>query len=439
MIRDLLIWGNIIGVCLFIVAVILISYKFFYMSFAFSKPAKFKQAKTNHKFAILVPARNESAVICGLLESLKNQDYPKDKFKIFVIVENTDDPTCEICKKFENTEVFVRPNLDIKSKGGALDQAFKHILKNQSEENFEAFFIFDADNIVQDNFLKEMNNTFEEGYDIALAFRNSSNWNDNCVASCSALTFTMVNTCQNKARAKRLQTVVISGTGFYVRAEHIEKLGGWPFQTLTEDAEIANYAILNNFKCAYNENTQYFDEQPTKINQYCRQRLRWVKGHMQVSKKYNKKLLKEALLQKEKRVAKVEIVFSVISIAVLFLTLFIYATFMLVLGIVSMCVSATITEILLAFTLSLLPIVASYVVGVFMTLYMICAEKKKIDLTFKNAIKTIFINPVFIFSYVPIAIFALFKKDLKWKEIERKPRLQSEKVDDSLPTKDNLF
>ena len=77
---------------------------------------KLPEAKTNHKFAILIPARNESHVINNLLQSLQKQEYPKDKYDIYVIVESADDPTNEICKQYENTQVFVRPNLDIKRK-----------------------------------------------------------------------------------------------------------------------------------------------------------------------------------------------------------------------------------------------------------------------------------------------------------------------------------
>ena len=140
---------------------------------------KLPEAKTNHKFAILIPARNESHVINNLLQSLQKQEYPKDKYDIYVIVESADDPTNEICKQYENTQVFVRPNLDIKRKGAALDQMLKYLLENNisKEKGYEAYFVFDADNIVAPNFLFEMNKTFDAGYELAMCYRHCSNWN----------------------------------------------------------------------------------------------------------------------------------------------------------------------------------------------------------------------------------------------------------------------
>ena len=44
----------------------------------------------NHKFMAIIPAHNEENVIKNLVESLQNQDYPKELLDIYVIADNFD-------------------------------------------------------------------------------------------------------------------------------------------------------------------------------------------------------------------------------------------------------------------------------------------------------------------------------------------------------------
>lgn len=416
---DITNWTCITLLC---VSVLLLIYKIFYHVYSLMPARQFPEAKKNHKYAIIVPARNESAVIEGLLKSFEAQTYPKELYDIYVVVESETDPTVEICKKFANVQSFVRPDLKVKSKGGALDHCFKYILNSgiAKDKGYEAYYIFDADNVVTPNYLFEMNKSFDAGYELALSYRNSKNWNDGWVASCSALTFTMLNTFQNKCRARFNQNVLVSGTGFYIAARIINELGGWPFQSLTEDYEISNFAVLNGIKGTYNENAEYLDEQPVKLKVSWNQRIRWVKGQIQVSKKYSKPLLKSALYSKENRWAKFEFGVNIIPIIVPLATIIVYCFMTLILGIVGACNGVPEWQWHMAFINFATGAAGLYVFYVFYTLAMILSERKHIDLKFKNALVTLIMNPFFMGLYLPIYFVALFKKEIKWKPIERK-------------------
>ena len=52
-----------------------------------------------NKFMAIIPAHNEETVIEALIESLNNQDYPKDKYDIYVIADNCTDKTAEIARR----------------------------------------------------------------------------------------------------------------------------------------------------------------------------------------------------------------------------------------------------------------------------------------------------------------------------------------------------
>ena len=95
--------------------------------------------KKKPKFTILIPARNESNVIDGILKSILNQTRKILMKDVFVIVESKDDPTVLICKKY-GTSVIVRERLELKSKGYALMEAVEFL--NLKKKNLKIENIF---------------------------------------------------------------------------------------------------------------------------------------------------------------------------------------------------------------------------------------------------------------------------------------------------------
>lgn len=409
---------NYLFFCLLFFCSILLVSKFFYHIFGLFPAQKFKPARRNHRYAIIIPARNESVVIANLIKSIATQNYDANLIDTYVIVENESDPTLEICRPFSNVFPFVRPNLDVKRKGGAMDQCFKHLLQSGIAKNkgYEAYFIFDADNILDANYIKEMNKVFDKGYQMALGYRNSKNWNGGWVASCSALMFSMINTFQNKSRARFNQNVMVSGTGFYISAEIITKLGGWPFQTLTEDYEFSLYATINNLHSTYCEAAEYFDEQPVSIKVSWNQRLRWVRGYNQAQKKYSKRILKSMWVSSKNRWRKFELSINILPLGIAIGTVFTYILFMLGLGFYG--VMNDVLGYQLALKYGLIAIGASYLSLVAYVIILLLAERKHTNLTFVNVIKTIIMFPIFLFFFIPIVITSMLKKEVVWTPIE---------------------
>ena len=246
-----------------------------------------KESISNPKFAVLIPARDESKVIEGLIKSIKDQTININMNDVYVIVEDINDYTCDIVKKYGATTI-VRKNLELRRKGYALDEAVKFIL--DSGKKYDAYFIFDADNVLDKDYFRNMNETFFNGYDIGIGYRNTKNGNDNVVAACSTLTFSMINTLGNLQKNKDSRNVTISGTGFYIKGSFIEKWKGYPFHTLTEDYELTLYSSLNEMTSFYNDKALFYDEQPTSFKVSLDQRTRWIRGFLDARKIYVKKL-----------------------------------------------------------------------------------------------------------------------------------------------------
>ncbi len=377
---------------------------------------KFPAAKQEHKFAIIIPARNESKVIHQILDSIKAQTYNHDLIDTFLIVEREDDPTCQIAKNYERTHVFVRKHLERKGKGHAMDELFQELLQDENNK-FEAYFIFDADNILYPNYMEEMNKVFDQGYDAAVAYRNSKNWNDNWIASCSGLTFMAFNTFDNKPKSRLGLNVTISGTGFYISHKLLKKVGGYKFFTLTEDYEFKLYSTLNNIETTYCESAKFYDEQPTKMKVSWNQRLRWCKGFSQANKIYNKKLLQSAIKVKGKaRVNQMLTILGVIPIAVTIASILIYQIVNFVLMIIALAIGYPGWYMPgIGFGASGL---ALYLFLMLYTFILILVERKNMKMSFWSSIITIFMNPLFMLLYLPIYVTAFFKKEVKWVAIE---------------------
>lgn len=370
-----------------------------------------KESISNPKFAVLIPARDESKVIEGLIKSIKDQTININMNDVYVIVEDINDYTCDIVKKYGATTI-VRKNLELRRKGYALDEAVKFIL--DSGEKYDAYFIFDADNVLDKDYFRNMNETFFNGYDIGIGYRNTKNGNDNVVAACSTLTFSMINTLGNLQKNKDSRNVTISGTGFYIKGSFIEKWKGYPFHTLTEDYELTLYSSLNEMTSFYNDKAMFYDEQPTSFKVSLDQRTRWIRGFFDARKIYVKKLYEAFKTNGKNSGSQFSNWIGVkpyILIAI-FLVLELFAK--LVAGMYYLSVNQLLAYKFFGQFLFLIFI--CYMVLLIATMIIIIIEKK-VDLSMSSKIKAIFFNPIFLISYVYCAIMALTHKNLDWKKI----------------------
>ena len=137
-----------------------------------------------HRFAAVISARNEAGVIGELVKSLKAQDYPSDLFDVYVLADNCTDATAARARE-AGALVYERWNHELVGKGYALDYVFKKInAAREGLEPYDAFFIFDADNVVDSQFVREMNKTFDRGdYDVITCYRNSKNFGANWISA----------------------------------------------------------------------------------------------------------------------------------------------------------------------------------------------------------------------------------------------------------------
>lgn len=391
---------NSIGLIFIISAFILLIYSYLVMPRCYLKPKKYNNKK---RYCILIPARYESKVINNLLLSITKQTTKINPKDIYIIVESIKDKTVDIAKQY-NMNIILRENLSLKRKGYALNDAVTYILKKQI--HYDAYFIFDADNILDKDFIKNMEKSINEGYDIGIGYRNTKNSNT-LVSASSALTFSMINTMLNERKNKYHNNLTISGTGYYIKGSIVEDWNSFPFHSLTEDYELTLYAILNNLTTTYNKKAIFYDEQPDNFNISLKQRTRWVKGYFEARKKYINKISKSETKNDPNFASKVN--------AFLGVTPYIYIIIGLLIILFNILITKGITTFLCYLTIFLLLI---YLVLSIFTILMLKKEKNNLNISKSMKIKVIFYNPIFMFSYIICLLRTIFIKDIKWDKID---------------------
>ena len=96
--------------------------------------------------SVIVPVYNGESMIAECIESLLSQDYPKDKYEIIVVDNNSNDHTPDIVKKYP---VKYTMETRIQSSYAARNTGVKYA-------EGEALIFFDADQIATQNWLKNL-------------------------------------------------------------------------------------------------------------------------------------------------------------------------------------------------------------------------------------------------------------------------------------------
>ena len=395
-----------IKVIYYIVFYITLTYGLFFLVtgfFGFSK--KGSKRISNHKaktrFAIIIAARNEAQVIGNLIKSLKNQNYPKDSYKIFVVPNNCTDNTAAVSKKYGAS--IIPCEIPVKTKGEVL----KHIFgKFEGNNDFDAFAIFDADNIVDPNFLKEMNNAMLSGFNVAEGNRDSKNATDNWLSGSYSLFYYMQNFFFNKARMNMGLSSTINGTGFVIKKTVIEKYGFNPL-TLTEDSEFAAQCSLNGEKIAYVEKAITYDEHPIKFKDSWNQRKRWSKGCLQNFRIYGSRLIKNAVINNNMSSLDMFMMFAAPIMQVVATILSFVLLEFKYLGVELFDLFSYI------FASGIVFFLAMYVIGIITNIFVYKINKQKLS----EVLSSVFLFALFIATWIPINIICMIKKDITWKPI----------------------
>jgi cellulose synthase/poly-beta-1,6-N-acetylglucosamine synthase-like glycosyltransferase len=254
----------------------------------YRKHNTFEPQAPKNRFAAVIAARNEGQVIGNLIDTLKKQNYPADMLDIYVLPNNCTDDT-ETQALAHGAKVF-HCSSSVHSKGGALEQFFDATF--ETNDVYDAFCIFDADNLVDPNFFNAMNNALCAGEKIAQGYRDSKNPKDSWISGCQSIFYWTLNRFMNLARYTLGMSAALNGTGFMVSAE-VLKNGGFRTFSLTEDIEFTTQSIMKGYRVAWVPEALTYDEHPLTFETSWKQRKRWSTGTIQCFERYAPQLWKQ--------------------------------------------------------------------------------------------------------------------------------------------------
>lgn len=234
--------------------------------------------------SVMVPAHNESIVIRKTVLALLNFDYPKDRYEIIVINDNSTDNTAEVLKgiqkKYPSRKLIVINTDNVvggKGKSNALNIAL-------SVATGSVIAIYDADNTPAPNALRLLveNLMADDKLGAVIGKFRTRNRNASLLTRFVNIE-TLAYQCMNQAgRYFFFKLCTIPGTNFVIRRSIINKMGGWDTKALAEDTEISFRIYRMGYYIKFMPLAVTWEQEPQKLKQWFKQRTRWAKGNLYV-------------------------------------------------------------------------------------------------------------------------------------------------------------
>lgn len=386
------------------------SYQLLYVPVALWRRHKVVRSAPLRRYAVLISARNEEAVITHLIDSIRQQDYSQENLDVYVVADNCTDNTAGAARE-AGAIVYRRSDRVHVGKGYALHFLLTRIREERGDQYYDGYFVFDADNLLAPDYVSRMNEVFGEDCQVVTSYRNSKNYGDNWISAGYGLWFLRDAAFLNDPRTRLGLSATVSGTGYLFSREIMLRLDGWPFHSLSEDTEFTVNNILKGERVGYCGEAELFDEQPTRLGQSCRQRMRWCRGNLQVFLKEGGRLL--AGLAGKNGLSCLDLLLSIPPAIVLTVCGVLAGAALTVLELIA---GGPVLPLLrAALTSFAVPYLLLFLAGGITTL----TQWRRIRASAWKKVLYTFTFPLFMTTYVPITIASLFGK-VEWKPIEHR-------------------
>lgn len=257
--------------------------------------------KPEKSFALLIAAHNEEAVVGALVENLSNMDYPRELYDIMVICDNCTDLTADIVRSYPGVQAFERRNPHERGKGYAIEWMLKKMWKLPRQ--YDAIVMFDADNLVATDFLQHMNEDLCDGHRVIQGYLDTKNPHDSWISAANGITYWFCNRLWHLSRYNLGLPNFLGGTGMCFDTKLLKEMG-WGATSLVEDLEFTVRCIRRSIYPKFNYDARVYDEKPITFRASARQRLRWMQGQFDVSRRYLLPLLWQGI--RERSMAKID-------------------------------------------------------------------------------------------------------------------------------------
>ncbi|MDD6492861.1 MAG: glycosyltransferase family 2 protein [Firmicutes bacterium] len=292
-----------------------------------------KPLKEYPMVSVMVPAHNESIVIRKTVLALLNFDYPKDRYEIIVINDNSSDNSAEVLKEIQSQNPdrkMIVLNTDNVMGGKGKSNALNIAL---SVAGGSVIAIYDADNTPAPDALRILVENLMDDERLGAVIGKFRTRNRNASLLTRFVNIeTLAYQCMNQAgRYFFFKLCTIPGTNYVIRRSIINEMGGWDTKALSEDTEISFRLYRMGYYIKFMPLAVTWEQEPQKLKQWFKQRTRWAKGNVYV-------LLKNFKYAFDRTAGPMRLdVFYYALVYVLMLTSLICSDTIFVLGILGLC------------------------------------------------------------------------------------------------------
>lgn len=228
--------------------------------------------KEYFRYLVLYPAYNEDRVIVPAVRTFLGQYYPYEAFHVAVISDHMQPETNQTLAALPIT--LLQPVFEKSSKAKAMQYTMEHI-----KEDYDYVVIMDADNVVNSDFLAQLNDSCAHGYRAIQCHRCAKNKN-NDIAVLDGVSEEINNTIFRKAHNRVGLSSALIGSGMCIDfkwfRENVFKLS-----TAGEDRELEALLLKDRVFIKYEPDIHVFDEKVSNKDNFQKQRLRWMTAQIQ--------------------------------------------------------------------------------------------------------------------------------------------------------------
>lgn len=386
-----------------------------YVLFFWIKPRKYPKAQKQHRFGIIIPARNEEEVIGDTVRTLLKQNYPAELFDIFVVAHNCTDNTAKRARE-AGAIVFEHNDDDPKHKrvSYALQHGFRKIIEEY--DNYDAFIHFDADNLMNDDYIARMNDALDSGVKIARCYENSKNLDQNMWTGVSGLYYIRDSRIACHVRSGLHTDQMLTGAGMMVSAEIIKRHDGWKCMGVSDDAEFTLQAMLEGERTYYVPEATVYEDQPSTLKDTVNRNKRMGNGLFKLFFSHGLRCFGKFFTTFRFGYLDMFLTLLFIPIAVVACTWFpLYYGYKIIFAAV---VGDIEFLIFIGKLIGYIILFAFYIPFTLQSLLAAWLDRKKLNVKFRKLWPSILLSPVFMIIYAVSICLGVFSRP-KWKKIKR--------------------
>ncbi len=262
-------WIKIVDGIIFVFMAVTVLYLAFYAFLSlWGSKKRYPVSQKKYRFLVLIPAYREDKVIMDSVNSVLDQDYPKERLDLVVISDKMEERTNQVLSELQLT--LLLPDFKESSKASALNFA----MNNLPKERYDAVVILDADNVVERNFISELNDTYHSGSQAMQAHRVPKNLNTD-MAILDAISEEINNSIFRKGHVNLGLSSALIGSGMAFDFKWFKSVVS-KLETSGEDKELELLLIKEGIFIDYLDNVKVYDEKTQKERSFYNQRRRWL-------------------------------------------------------------------------------------------------------------------------------------------------------------------